>query len=124
MKEGYNSVISLNDLLLKVHIGITEGEQNIPQDVNISFKFFYKDFPAGCNSDNITDTICYNKTANIVTSYCKNNKVKLLEYLCFELHKEVRKTVPDNVVVWIKVEKCDPPIEGMTGGASFEYADF
>ena len=124
MKEGYNSVISLDELLLKVHLGITEKEQSVPQDVKISFKFFYKDFPAGCNTDNIADTVCYNKTADIVTSYCKNNKVKLLEYLCLELHKKIRKILPDNVVLWIKVEKCHPPIEGMLGGASFEYADF
>ncbi|MDA0781705.1 MAG: dihydroneopterin aldolase [Rickettsiales bacterium] len=124
MKEGYNSVISLEGLLLKVNIGITEQERDIPQDIKISLKFFYKDFPSGCNTDNIADTVCYHKIADIVTSYCKSNKVKLLEYLCLGLHRKIRLIAPEDVVIWIRVEKCNPPIDGMLGGTSFEYGDF
>jgi len=124
MKEGYNSVVSLNDLLIKANIGVTNEERDVPQDVKISFKLFYKDRPEGCKTDNIEDTVCYHKIANIVSNYCKVNKVSLLEYLCFELHKKIREVAPDNIKIWLKAEKCNPPIEGMLGGACFEYADF
>jgi dihydroneopterin aldolase len=124
MKEGYNSVVSLNDMQLKMNIGVTSEERDLPQDIKVSFKFFYKEFPMGCNTDNIDDTVCYHKVSDIVSNYCKSNKVKLLEYLCFKLHKEIKKITPDDVTLWIKIEKCHPPIEGMLGGTSFEYADF
>lgn len=124
MKEGYNSVISLNDLLLKVNIGVTNEERDRPQDIKISFKLFYKDYPEGCLTDEINETDCYHKISEIASEYCKNNEVKLLEYICFGLHKKIRKVVAEDVKIWVKIEKCNPPIAGMLGGTSFEYADF
>jgi dihydroneopterin aldolase len=124
MKEGYNSIVSLNDLLLKVNIGETKKERDIQQDKKIRFKLFYKNYPEGCITDEITETDCYHKIAEISSNYCHNNNVRLLEYLCFGLHKKIREVVASDVKIWVKIEKCNPPIAGMLGGTSFEYADF
>ncbi|MCE3231965.1 MAG: FolB domain protein [Rickettsiaceae bacterium] len=123
MKE-FSSVISLNDLLLKVNLGVTEEERNVKQDIKISFKLFFKNPPKACESDSLEETICYHDISRIVDQHCHESKVKLLEYLCFQLHKEVRKIVSEDIKIWIKVEKCNPPIEGLIGTTSFEYSDF
>jgi dihydroneopterin aldolase len=124
MKEGYSSVVSLNDLMMKVNIGVTEEERNTVQDIKISFKLFFKTPPLACETDDLNDTVCYHKISGIVEEHCKANKVKLLEYLCLQLHKRVREVVDSSIKIWIKIEKCNPPIEGLVGSTSFEYCDF
>jgi dihydroneopterin aldolase len=123
MHQQYSSVISLNDFHAKVNIGVTEKERNTVQDIKISFKLFFKVPPFACETDDLNDTVCYHKISGIVAEYCKANKVKLLEYFCMQLHKQVRQVVDSSIKIWIKVEKCNPPIEGLVGTTSFEYCD-
>lgn len=124
MKDGYNYVVSLNDLLIKANIGVTAAEREIPQDIKISFKLLFNKMPKACETDDIADTVCYHEIAQIALSHCNNEKVKLLECLCFGLYKKIRNVVASDIKIWIKTEKCNPPIEGMLGGTCFEYSDF
>lgn len=124
MNKGYNSVISLNDLLIKVNLGVTEEERKKLQDIKISFKLFFNSLPKACESDDLNDTVCYHKISNIAHEHCKSNSVHLLEHLCYEIYKKVRKEIDGGAKIWIKVEKCNPPIEGLVGSTSFEYSDF
>ncbi len=123
MKKAYNSIISLNHLMLKVNLGVTEEERKIPQDVKLDFKIYLKDAPKACESDDINDTICYHEVTKIVEKFCHNQEFKLLEYMCFNLHKKIKKIFNKNVRLWIRVEKCKPPIDNLLGTTSFEYSD-
>jgi len=120
---GFSSVISLNDLRVYIRLGVGEDERKNPQEVNISFKFFSKEPPKGCITDDINDTVCYYGVSSIINNYCNNREFKLLEYLCNSLCREVRESVPDNIKIWVKAEKCKPPIENLMGSTSFEYTD-
>ncbi len=124
MNSGYNSVISLDDLLLKINLGVTDEEMNVPQDVKVSFKIYFKEPPLACSTDNVNDTVCYYKIACIIEEYCNNNKFRLLEYLCMQLHEAVREVVEKDIKIWIRVDKCRPPIKNLLGTTSFEYSDF
>jgi dihydroneopterin aldolase len=124
MKKFFNSVVSLDSLQMKVNLGVTEEERNVAQDVKISFKLYFETPPKACYSDELKDTICYHEIANIAREHCTGNHVKLLEYLCMQLHAKVRKVVAESIKIWIKVEKCNPPIKGLMGSTSFEYCDF
>ncbi len=124
MNNGYNSVISLNDLLIKANLGVTKEERDQLQDIKISFKLLFEKLPKACQTDKLSDTICYHKISNIAYEHCQTNKVHTLEYLCYELYKKVRNEIENNAKIWIKVEKCNPPIEGLVGSTSFEYSDF
>ena len=121
MKEGYKSAISLDDMLLKVKLGLTDREKDIPQDIKISFKLFFPDAPKACESDNINDTICYYEIFKAIKEHCAQNSYRLLEYLCHQLYKEIRKMADSSIKIWIKIEKCNPPIEGFDGVTAFEY---
>jgi dihydroneopterin aldolase len=123
MTKSYNSIVTLNDLLLKANIGVTEVERSCKQDLRLSFKLYFKDKPKACDTDKIEDTICYHEIANIALQYCSENDVKLLEYLCYGLYKKIKSKIGKKVNIWIKIEKCSPPIEGILGGTSFEYSD-
>lgn len=123
MKEGYNSVVSLNDLLLKVNLGVADNEMNTPQDVLVSFKLFFKDIPTACESDNIDEAICYYEISKLIKNYCEGKSFRLLEYLCFQLYKEIKSTIGNSAKLWIRVDKCKPPVEDLKGTTSFEYGD-
>ena len=120
---GFSSVISLSNLKLAVNLGVTKEERDVRQQVNISFKFYLKDAPEACTTDNIHDTVCYAEMAEIVRRHCNKKDFKLLEYLCYFLYREVRKNIPPDIKIWIGVEKCNPPIEGLVGSTAFEYTD-
>ena len=119
LPEGFFSAISLNSLRISVNLGVGQSERNNKQEVDISFKFFYKQPPEGFYSDNIKDTICYHQISEIVKNYCNSRQFRLLEYLCNGLCAEVRKVTPVDVGIWIMVEKCNPPIENLIGSNLF-----
>jgi FolB domain-containing protein len=106
LHTGFSSVISLSDLGLAVNLGVTDDERDVKQNINISFKFFFKAVPEGFKTDEINDTICYHQISEIVRKFCNNGKFKLLEYMCNGLYEEVRKSAPSDVKIWIRIEKC------------------
>ena len=121
--SGFSSIISLNNLILSVNLGVTEDERKTPQKISVSFKFYMKGIPKSCETDNIEDTVCYAEMAELVKQHCSKKDFKLLEYLCYFLYEEIRKKIDPEVKIWVGVEKCDPPIEGLVGSTSFEYTD-
>ncbi len=123
LPSGFSSVISLNDLRVYINLGVGEDERKNPQEVNISFRFFSKQPPNGFVTDDIKDTVCYHEISNAIKNYCEKKEFKLLEYLCNGLYKEVRATIPYTMRIWVKAEKCNPPIDNLMGSTSFEYTD-
>lgn len=125
MYNGYNSVISLDDLMLKVNLGVSDEEMEKPQDAKVSFKIYFKRPPLACETDNVKDTVCYFKLSNIITEYCSKNKFRLLENMCMQLYRAVRAEIENtDTKIWIKAEKCHPPVANLAGTTAFEYSDF
>ncbi len=122
-EKKYSSVIELNDLRLKVNLGVGEEERSKAQDVMVNLKFFSENKPGACISDNINDTICYHKMSDLVKEFVREKEFKLLEYLCYEMYQSLRKYVGQETKIWIKIEKCNPPIENLLGSTSFTYSD-
>lgn len=123
LRKDYPCVMSLEELLVPMHIGVTEGERANKQDIKISFSLFFPEAPKACQTDALEDTECYHKIADVVRAYCASHEVKLLEFLCHELYQQVRSIIAAPVKLWVRVEKCNPPIEGLQGATSFEYSD-
>lgn len=123
MQNNYSSIVSLDDLKVSMSIGLSEQERSVKQDINLSFKLYYTEKPKACESDNISDTNCYYEVYKIAYNFCQNNSVKLLEFLCFQIYKEIREITTEDIKIWIKAQKCKPPIENFSGTSSFEYSD-
>ncbi len=123
LPAGFSSVISLNDLRVYINLGVGEDERKNVQEVNISFQFLSKEQPRGCITDDINDTVCYHKISETIKNYCGNKEFKLLEFLCNGLYNEIKKITPPAMKIWVKVEKCKPPIDNLIGATSFEYTD-
>lgn len=126
MTLKYKSIISLNDIDIKVKIGVGDEERSVAQDIKIFFKIGFEDTPKPCLSDDVADTVCYYKITKIIKNYCNSHEFNLLEYLCFQLYQEIKNNIDSDLSagVWVKVVKCRPPIEDFNGTATFELGDF
>ena len=124
MSNKNSGILTLENLQLDVNLGVGEDERKQKQKVNFSFKIFFTELPKGCYSDDIDDTFCYFEISNITKDFCKNKEFKLLEYLCVCLHAKIKGKIGNEVGLWLKVEKCSPPVEGLIGTTAFEYQDF
>jgi dihydroneopterin aldolase len=123
LHAGFSSSISLNDLRLMVNLGVTAHERDVKQEINVSFKFFFKKQPGACETDDIDDTVCYHKISDAVKGYCEFGQFKLLEYMCNGLYNKIRADIARDIKIWIRIEKCNPPIYGLLGSTSFESTD-
>lgn len=116
-------VLTVNDLSLKVSLGVTPAEQKIPQEVLVSFKLYYPKLPDGCATDMITDTICYDELCQLIKKFVANKSFKLVEAVCLEIFKEMQQFIDNKAKIWLKLVKVAPPVENLRGGVSFEYGD-
>jgi len=123
LNAGFSSTISLNDLRLSVNLGVSAVERDVKQEINVSFKFFFKHQPKACGTDDIKDTVCYHEISDAVKKYCQGGEFKLLEYMCSGLYNAIRASINPDIKIWIRIEKCNPPIDGLLGSTAFEYTD-
>lgn len=123
LNNSYSSAISMDAFELMVNIGYSESERKTPQRVMFYTKFFFRQPPKAFYNDSLDDTICYQSVADVITRTCDGSEFKLLEFLCHEIFSNLRANVPSNVKIWLKVEKCKPPVENLKGSASFEFTD-
>lgn len=118
------SILKVRRLRLNVHLGCTAEEQkNLqPVDVNLTFKF--EGLPTGSVSDELEETLCYDKISTLLKNKVENKYFKLVEKLAFELFAEVRNFATPNIKLWIEVIKVHPPVEDLLGGVSFSFGEF
>jgi FolB domain-containing protein len=119
----YPAVLALDRLHLKLYLGVSDAERRVPQSVHIYLKIFFKQLPSSCLNDKLDDTICYDKLVQEIKAFCNNREFKLLEFLCFQLHNCLRQTINPDYKLWLKIEKCAPPIPEVEGPSSFAYGD-
>jgi dihydroneopterin aldolase len=119
----YKSVLNINKLRINIHLGWSRDERETRQDVDVYIKFFFNRLPKACITDNLEETICYDKLAKQITSYTEAKQFKLIEALCYQLYNLIRQTTSNETKIWIKVIKCNPPIENILGSTSFVLSD-
>lgn len=119
--KNFQSKIKLNQIKLDVNLGVTEEERKVKQTIIIDIIFYFDSMPNACLTDNIDETICYFTVFSLIEKYLENKEFKLIEFLCYEIHK----LVIDNFVMakYLKVAitKKYPPIKDKLNSASFEY---
>lgn len=117
------SVLALNDLRLKVKLGVPDDERRVPQDVSISFRLYYEMLPSACETDNPYGITCYFGLSERIKDLCKSREFKTLEFLAHFLYSNLQGKMDEGVKIRICVEKCKPPVEGVLGTTSFECGD-
>lgn len=123
MNNQIASSIVLHDLELKIHLGWSESERlQKKQIVVIDIKLDFLQPPQACITDNLADTICYDKLISEIETAIYPRKFLLLEHLGHEVYKTIKNNLNTQALIAIKVMK-KPAIANLKKGVSFYYGD-
>lgn len=110
--------LSICDYSLLVHLGCTEEERRIPQEVRISVDIDFPETPRAEASDLLSDTICYAEICKCLEEFAKNREFQLVENLagqCLNLIQQ-KFTIES---IRLHVHKVAPPVPGILGGVKY-----
>jgi 7,8-dihydroneopterin aldolase/epimerase/oxygenase len=107
-------MISINNLRLATHIGVTEEERSEPQWVLVSVEL-QTDLGAAAKSDELDDTINYHWATNEIAAIVRSSQCRLLEYLAGKIASRMSK-IERVLGVTVEVAKESPPVEEDVGG--------
>ncbi|MGH2699572.1 MAG: dihydroneopterin aldolase [Actinomycetota bacterium] len=107
-------VISIRNLRVATHIGVTEEERSEPQWVLVSVEL-RTDLGAAAKSDALDDTINYHWATNEIAAIVRSSECRLLEYLAGKIASQMSKIERVDGVT-VEVAKESLPVEEDVGG--------
>ena len=107
-------VISIRNLRLATHIGITEEERGQPQWVLVSVEL-QTDLQAATKSDDLEDTINYHWATNEIAAIVRSSQCHLLEYLAGKIASQMSRIEAVRGVT-VEIAKESPPVDEDVGG--------
>ncbi len=124
------AALSLDRLRLNVHLGEHAPERGTMQAIEVSIKIYFKNMPAACRDD-CGQFLCYGKLSEAIENVVHGREYRLIEFLACKIYDVMRTHIiasfgdeqSQDIYVWLRLHKCNPPIPQLLGGASFEYTD-
>ncbi|MBU0744621.1 MAG: dihydroneopterin aldolase [Gammaproteobacteria bacterium] len=98
----------LNDLNLKLNLGVTAKERAKKQTVLVTAKISFPRLPLACKSGKISDAICYYTLIQKIKEFCKDKKFTLIENLGMQLFVLIKKNIFKNCKLSLRVAKQYP----------------
>ncbi len=116
------SYFTLNQLELKVHLGWEESERAHLQTVWVDIYIHFETQPPACQTDLLTDTICYNLLTQQIKLATSEQSFCLIEYLTQVIYKIIKAncSLPSRVKVGVRKK---PAIDDLNGGVQFWYGE-
>lgn len=106
-------LISIRDLRVETHVGVSKQERSRAQTVSVVIDI-ETDTSAAGKSDDIADTIDYDKVSTQVADLIRSSEVRLLETLAEKIAALVRQYEGVRRVT-VEVTKERPPIDEDVG---------
>lgn len=113
------SLLSFNDYIFDVRLGVTAEEREIPQPVSFSVQIRYDNIPKSCLTDNVEDTDNYECFATAVQKVVALKEYRLIEHLAHALYVELG----EHPGITVKIKKIRVPIVGLAGGTEFTIGE-
>ena len=105
------------------HLGCLPSERELRQEVRLSLDIRFPSLPRACESDQLEDTVCYAKLCQSVKGLTEGKSYSTVEHLALEIHKELRKAIPEGCTWSLDIHKVHPPVEGLRGGVHFRLEE-
>ena len=130
MTQHFMACLGVHRLRLAVALGYEAGEREKPQPVEIELRIFFSELPAACN-DESAPFICYDKLSTAISELVQNREFRLIEFMAQQALGVVRKNISaqlgkdasKGIYIWLRLNKCIPPVPYMLGGASIIVSD-
>jgi dihydroneopterin aldolase len=100
--------ITVRDLRVETRVGVTDEERARPQPVVVDIDID-ADLSAAGASDELADTVDYDKVVTEVASLLRNSKSRLLEHLAQQIATEIMRLQGVQAVT-VEVSKESPPV--------------
>ncbi|CAL7963710.1 Dihydroneopterin aldolase [Gammaproteobacteria bacterium] len=104
----YSHTLILEDLKLKLHLGVKKVERSKKQTVLLQIKIVFPRPPLACTTRKISDTICYAMLVKKIQEFCGNKKFILIEELVTQLFLLVKKNIPKSCKLHLRLVKQHP----------------
>lgn len=116
-----NCAVIVSGYAVLVKVGVGEEERSAPQKLLVDIKLHYPELPLGCESDDITDVICYDQLCSKVHALLFGKEFKLIEHIAFYIYNNLKSCYLDYSFN-IKVTKF-PSIKNLEGYTAFEITE-
>lgn len=103
------SKLSINDLSLNLHLGVTPQEREKKQKVLLNLGIIFLSLPSACTTDKPEDCICYDALIQSIRNFCDKKEFLLIEYLCYQLYQFIKDNISKECKLDLTIEK-KPPI--------------
>ncbi len=114
--------MNLNGLELTVNLGWPQGERKKTQIVTLNVSILFAAPPAGCVTDELADTDCYDALIKTIKKGIQDRDFRLIEHLGHEIHGMIKNHLPHDCKIHISLTK-KPAIVDLTGGVTFCYGE-
>lgn len=115
------SQLCLKRIELSVFLGWPSTERQQKQSVFANIDIFFSQAPVACQTDELTDTICYAALIQELQNYLQEKSFHLLEHLTYEIYLFIKKYSPA-INCCVHITKY-PNISSLLGGVCFSYGD-
>jgi dihydroneopterin aldolase len=117
-----NTSLAIQRLELDVNLGCYAIERSQKERIRCDINIRFAEPPAGCDSDQLEDTHCYNQLIADIKHYLKDRDFQLIEHLAKTLYSYIKDYFSNTILLSLKITK-NPPIPNLIEGVSFSYGD-
>jgi dihydroneopterin aldolase len=103
-----SSKLILKNLTLSIHLGHTAQEREQLQPIVLNAIIKFHKLPLACETDQLTDSVCYKELSEAISEFCASKQFNLLEYLGYQLYKFIKDKLPQNISLWLSIAKITP----------------
>lgn len=103
-----SSKLILKNLTLSIHLGHTAQEREQQQPIILNTIIKFHKLPLACETDQLTDSVCYKELSEAINEFCASKQFNLLENLGYQLYKFIKDKLPQNVSLWLSIAKITP----------------
>lgn len=122
-KNSLQASLAINDFEMPVFLGWPDDERQEPQLVSVTINILFEKLPLACETDNLTDTFCYDFLLEQLKQKTAENPIRLIEHLAKKIHDILQELLPSVHMLSVSVTK-KPNIAGLKNGVTFSCVSF
>lgn len=116
------SRLKINQFELSLFLGWSAEERSQTQRISLDIDLTFSLPPKACQSDELTDTICYFELTEKLRHHFTEKTFRLIEHLAHDIYQFLKNHVDSGVSVMVHLKK-QPDIKQLHGGVCFSYGD-
>jgi dihydroneopterin aldolase len=115
--------LQIDKIVTHAHLGETAEERSTAQLIHINLTLSFTQAPQACITDQIDDTICYDRLARNIVEFVQSREFALVEHLSYEIYQLLYERIGHLVKIKVALEKLALPTPYILGPITCSYGD-